>query len=84
MQFTEPTESLKQYEELKKNQNPSGHKLALRMMEAAAELGATEEDFEFATTYIWEWINATKDIHAITLAEVKGNRDAFVKASVER
>lgn len=39
MQFTEPTESLKQYEELKKNQNPSGHKLALRLMEAAAELG---------------------------------------------
>lgn len=84
MQFTEPTESLKQYEELKKNQNPSGHKLALRLMEAAEELGATEEDFEFATTYIWEWINATKDLHAITLAEVKGNRDAFVKASVER
>ena len=52
MQFTEPTESLKQYEELKKNQNQSGHKLALRLMEAAAELGATEEDFEFATTYI--------------------------------
>ena len=39
MQFTEPTESLKQYEELKKNQNPSGHKLALRLMEAAGGNG---------------------------------------------
>lgn len=73
------TEAL--YEQMMERRNPDGYKLALRLMDAAAEQGATEEDFEFATDYVREWIIKEKRLHPITLAEVKRNRDAFFEKS---
>ena len=80
MDYTKPTPGLTNYEECAKNRNPRAYELALRLMDAAAELQVSAAEFDAAIDYIRWWAGLTGALHVLTMAEVKRNRDAFFEA----
>ena len=80
MDYTKPTPGLTNYEKCAKNRNPRAYELALRLMDAAAELDVSAEEFDSAIDYIRWWAGLTGALHVLTMAEVKSNRDAFFEA----
>ena len=65
-------------EDIRKYQ-PAAYDLALRLLETAEALGATEHDFHAAVEYVEDWLRETKTLFPVSMADVKRHRDAAVE-----
>ena len=79
MEVTKMTAGARHAETLLRERNPRALALALRLMDAAAELDATAPEFERAVQYIRDWTAETQRLQPLPIAVVKRNRDDAVK-----